>query len=135
MSTTAEQMKKAKALIQQKKYEDARAILITVDHPKADVWLNRLNQISSTSPRTPTIIQQAPQDKSFTVQLFVVIVLLLFWIVPGVIALAIFAPEAKKYPNAPGAKSLIILNKFTFWFILLAGLALIIFIALPVLLY
>jgi len=104
--STENQMQKAKALIQQKRYDDARALLITIDHPKADVWLNRLNQMSSATPRT-TIVQQVPQDKSFTVKLFLSIVLLLFWAVPGVIALAIFAPEAKRYPDAPGAQALI----------------------------
>lgn len=63
------------------------------------------------------------QEKSFTVKLFVSIVFLLFCIVPGVISLAIFAPEAKQYPNAPGAKELIFLNRFSFVLLILAGLA------------
>jgi|GEM_PF-4152560 len=136
MSTTAEQMQQAKALIQQKRYDDAKAILITVDHPKADVWLDRLNKMSgaTVSPTTP-VIQQVSQDKSFTVKLFVSIVLLLFWAVPGVIALAIFAPEAKQYPDAPGAQALIWLNRFAFWLIVLAGVVTVFLLILPVLLY
>ncbi|RMG80715.1 MAG: hypothetical protein D6712_17555, partial [Chloroflexi bacterium] len=61
-------------------------------------------------------------DKSFTGKLFLTIILLLFWIIPGIIALAIFGPEAKRYPDAPGAKGLIFLNKFIFWIIIIGVL-------------
>jgi hypothetical protein len=36
------QLAQAKKMIQAKKYEDARAILITIDHAIADKWLERL---------------------------------------------------------------------------------------------
>ena len=39
---TKQQMVKAKKLIQAKRYEDARAILITIDHPMAEKWLSKL---------------------------------------------------------------------------------------------
>ena len=39
---TKQQMVKAKKLIQAKQYEDARAILITIDHPIAEKWLSKL---------------------------------------------------------------------------------------------
>lgn len=130
MSTAVEQMKRAKALIQHKHYDDARALLITIDHPKADVWLSRLNQMSHPAVMPAS---QPIAEKSFTTKLFVSIVLLLFWAVPGVIALAIFAPEAKRYPNAPGAGALILLNKLAFGFLILAGIATIIFVLLPIL--
>jgi hypothetical protein len=117
--TTAEQMQKAKTFIQQKRYDDARALLITIDHPKAELWLNRLNQMGNG-----TI--QPSSDKSFTAKLFVSILLLLLWIVPGVIALAIFAPEARKYPDAPGARALIVLNRFAFGLLILGGLGVLI---------
>jgi hypothetical protein len=81
-----------------------------------------------------TAVSQPTSDKSFTVKLFVSIILLLFWIVPGLIALAIFAPEARKYPDAPGAGGLILLNRFAFALLLLAAVALVIFIVLPLLL-
>ena len=123
--STAEQMQRAKTLIQSKRYDDARALLITIDHPKADVWLTRLNQMG------PATVAAAPQpaaaDKSFTAQLFITILLLLFWAIPGLIALAIFAPEAKKYPDAPGAGALILLNKYIFWIIVLTLIAFIVF--------
>lgn len=123
----AEQMQKAKTLIQQKRYEDARAILITVDHPTAEMWLNRLNSITNSNMS----VAQPASEKSFTVKLFLSIVLLLFWVLPGIIALAIFAPEAKKYPDAPGAKALIFLNKIAFGLLALFLIVLVIFIFLP----
>ena len=126
--TTAEQMQRAKELIQAKRYDDARALLVTIDHPKAGMWLNRLNQMGSSGS-----IQTA-SDKSFTTKLFISIVLLLFWAVPSIIALAIFAPEAKKYPDAPGAKALIALNRFTFILLIIGGVAAVVMIILPVLL-
>lgn len=125
--STKEQMQRARTLIQQKRYDDARALLITINHPKADQWLNRLNRMGTGSIQTTS-------DKSFTVKLFISIVLLLFWVVPGVIALAIFAPEAKKYPNAPGARALILLNRFAFGLLILAGVVTVIFLFLPVIL-
>lgn len=132
MSTDA-QMERVRKLIQQKRYDDARALLITIDHPKAETWLNRLNQMAAASTPKQTVTVTA--DKSFTVKLFVSIVLLLFWLIPGVIALAIFAPEAKKYPDAPGAKALIILNRFAFVLLIIAGIAFVAAIVLPVLTY
>lgn len=48
-------MQKARALIKAKKYEQARQILITVNHPKARQWLEHINKIdlpkSSTSQK------------------------------------------------------------------------------------
>lgn len=154
---TKETLEQAKKLIQQKKYADATALLITVDHPTADKWLDRLNKMSASgtsssstqfSGRANDIIERRSRgrlrdtgrsrgsysrdsDKSFTVKLFVSIILLLFWIVPGVIALAIFAPEAKKYPEADGAKALIWLNKFAFGLLIVASVLGILFIIIP----
>lgn len=121
MPTTKEEMQKAKSLIQQKRYDDARALLITVDHPKADVWLNRLNQMTAS-----THTNQPTSDKSFTSKLFITVVLLLFFIIPGFIALLIFTPEAKKYPDAPGAQGLIALNRIVFGALLILGILLVI---------
>jgi hypothetical protein len=52
-------MAKAKQLIEKKKYDDARAILITIDHPKAEEWLNRINQISPTTSQTIVVKEKA----------------------------------------------------------------------------
>lgn len=41
-----ERMLQAKALIQQKRYDEAYEILITVDHPKAEAWMAKIEQMS-----------------------------------------------------------------------------------------
>ncbi len=104
-------MMRAKKMIEAKRYEDARALLVTIDHPTADKWLAKLNSMS------PAIV--TPADKSFTTQLVIAILLLFAFVIPGIIALSIFANEAKRYPNAPGAKGLIWLNRFIFWLIVI----------------
>lgn len=104
---TKRRMMRAKKLIEAQRYEDARALLVTIDHPTADKWLAKLNSMS------PAIAASA--DKSFTTQLVIAILLLFAFVIPGIIALSIFANEAKRYPNAPGAKGLIWLNRFMFW--------------------
>jgi hypothetical protein len=48
-------MEKAQELIKKKKFDDARALLITIDDPKAQEWLDRINQMS---PATQTVIVQ-----------------------------------------------------------------------------
>lgn len=117
---TEQQLQKAKALIEAKRYEDARALLITIEHPTADKWLERLDKFSVPPAQPAPVIPVsfpaptvAPQ--SFTVKLVVTLVLLWFFFIPGLIALTIFAKEAKQYPNAPGAGALLLLNKWIFW--------------------
>lgn len=39
------ELAKAKKLIQAKRYDDAKALLITIDHPTADKWLAKLNSL------------------------------------------------------------------------------------------
>lgn len=52
----------AKELIQEKRYDEARALLKTVDHPTAREWLKKLDRIApptkskKTSRRTPRVI-------------------------------------------------------------------------------
>ncbi len=43
---TKEKMNRARGLIQAKRYDEARAILVTVDHPVARQWLDRLDKIA-----------------------------------------------------------------------------------------
>lgn len=53
---TKQQLARAKKLIQNKHYDDARAILITIDHEIADKWLERLPQgNSAVAVQTPAI--------------------------------------------------------------------------------
>lgn len=46
----------AKELIGQKKYTEARAILKTIDHPKAKEWLVRLDKLSAAKPAVNTTL-------------------------------------------------------------------------------
>ena len=114
MVSVKQEMQRAQQLIRQKRYEDARAILITVNHPTADKWLARLN----TARPTPLRRNATPQ--SFTGKLAVTLLLFLLGYIPGLIALAIFAPEAKRAQAntnqpIPGAQALITLNRFIFF--------------------
>lgn len=47
MSSIRDQMEQARALIQQKRYPEARAILTTIDHPKAKEWLIKLARLEA----------------------------------------------------------------------------------------
>lgn len=50
-------MEKAQELIKKKKFDDARAILITIDHPTAEKWLDKINQMSPlSSPMGQTLV-------------------------------------------------------------------------------
>lgn len=42
----------AQELIKEKKYDEARAILTTIDHPTAERWLAKLDEIAPPSPNT-----------------------------------------------------------------------------------
>jgi hypothetical protein len=69
MSVESE-LAQAKKLIQAKQYDDAIALLITIDHPTADKWLAKLNSLSSrqvatSKPKTmPEQNKQTPAAKS-----------------------------------------------------------------------
>jgi hypothetical protein len=39
-----QELLRAKKLIQAKRYEDAKALLITIDHPTADKWLAKVRR-------------------------------------------------------------------------------------------
>jgi|GEM_PF-2140719 len=80
---TKRQMQQAKALIQQKRYDDARAILITVDHPKADVWLQRLNSIA---PQEQPSQQKSKSDTGRSNQAIKIALL-----VAGLVIIGLFA--------------------------------------------
>lgn len=118
-------LSKARTLIEAKRYEDARALLITVDHPTAEKWLAKLNQIIA-SAQTPAVgspplqpiasarlsSQEAtpmhsgnssaqpayyqPLTQSFTGKFVATIVLFFILILPGLIALSIFSREAEE---------------------------------------
>lgn len=64
-----QQLNLAADLIRQKRYEEARRLLVTIDHPKAGEWLYRIDQIQNAPPaayQQPTVqtyrapVAQAP---------------------------------------------------------------------------
>lgn len=97
------QLLRAKQLIQAKRYEDARALLITVDHPTADKWLDRLSKV-------PTAASVGPLP-DYTNKAVALLVLYFVLFIPGLIAGQIWAQQARndlnRYGDIPGAKALI----------------------------
>lgn len=119
------QLARARALIEAQRYDEARAVLITIDHPTADKWLARLNDMQSTVTAPP---------ESFTMKLILSVLLLLVFVVPGLIALSVFSREAKEAQGRsrqpiPGASALIALNRYTFAIIAVGLILLILFVA------
>lgn len=143
----------ARELLQEKRYQEARSLLQTIpSDPTAQKWLAKLDQIAPTAPQRssklntqpvrstyypPTPPQYPPPEyspvqyppvyvveQSFTGKLVFTILLLLIGIIPGIIALSIFAREAKAAQDVsgyrlPGAQELITLNRFAFVLILI----------------
>ena len=128
------QIDKAKALIQEQKWDAARAVLVTIDDPAADMLLDRLDRIKPVEGKAknaPVVYVQP--DKSFTGKLVVAVVLLFVLFFPGLIALWVFAGEAKRYPDAPGAQGLIWLNRIVFYsFVTIAVLLLVMLITVKI---
>lgn len=58
------QLAQAKKLIQSKRYEDAKTLLITIDHPTADKWLARLNGMGGMSQKSQVRVQVRMQEIS-----------------------------------------------------------------------
>jgi len=52
----------AKELIDEKKYDQARAILMTIDHPTAAKWLEKLDQISPVTKSSPIAANIKPSN-------------------------------------------------------------------------
>lgn len=54
----------AKELINEKQYDQARAILLTIDHPTAQKWLEKLDQIAPVSNRLSSLNAKTIRDKA-----------------------------------------------------------------------
>jgi hypothetical protein len=52
----------ARELITQKRYDEARKILETVDHPTARMWLRKLDTLVQTKPMLTNILWQVSQN-------------------------------------------------------------------------
>ncbi len=50
LETEQDQLQRARSLIQQKRYDDARVILEMLDNPTADRWLRKLDEIDTFGP-------------------------------------------------------------------------------------
>ena len=85
-----EQLEEARELIRAKRYEDARALLITIDHPTADKWLDRLNSMTAarSAPMGPVA--------DYATKAIVLIVLYFLLFIPGLIAGHIWSTDAKQ---------------------------------------
>ncbi|HML25039.1 MAG TPA: hypothetical protein PKD09_25520 [Aggregatilinea sp.] len=70
MSEVKEQMLRARELIQQKQYDEARLLLMTIDHDKAREWLAQLDRIQQKQPTPQPVVSQpvAPQPVNVTVK-------------------------------------------------------------------
>lgn len=115
-----------KQAIREKRYDDAEALLVLSDHPDADKLRDRLGAIRGGAGGSVEKVKHVyvQTDKDFTGRLSITIFLLIFLTLFGLIALAVWLPEAKRYPDAPGAQGLILANKVVTW-ILRAILAII----------
>ena len=58
-----DKMLQARDLIKQKRYAEARAILKTVNHPKAQEWLAKLDEIDPEFPEVPQQRAKAPKKQ------------------------------------------------------------------------
>lgn len=114
----------AKELIEQKRYDEARAILKTIDDPLAAKWLLRLNELS---PALPVIdgrrISQGEQDvarmKSYTSAVVIVIALYCVLFIPGLIANLLYYNEGRRMERVagvslPGVGALALLRRWMF---------------------
>lgn len=88
-----EDMLRARDLIKAKRYDEARAILTTIDHPTARDWLDKISQLNSDPVVQPTVYADWQQPESTAVEatrshsrlpVLGVILLLLFAVVGGV---------------------------------------------------
>lgn len=101
-----------KRALLEKRYDDAEALLIVSDHPDAERLRERLIQMRGGIGGGEKAKRDEPMP-DFTGKLTLVIFLLIFLTLFGLIALTIWLPEAKRYPDAPGAGGLILANKVT----------------------
>ena len=108
-----DEMDEIKEAIREKRYDDAEALLILSDHPDAEKLRNRLQAIRGGGKAKTIYVKEGPD---FNSKLVLCIVLLFLMFIPGLIALEIFAGEAKQHPHAPGAQGLLITRKVV-WFL------------------
>jgi len=107
------QLDKAKAFIEAGEWQRARGVLATIDDSEAaDKLLDRLDRIDPPKVKNaPARVYQLDDSESFTIKFAISLVLLFVLFIPGLVATTVFAGEARRYPDAPGAMALIWLNR------------------------
>lgn len=77
---------KARKLIQAKRYEDARALLLTVDHPTADKWLTRLNAMPTAPAGTGKADDEKKKSQDTAIGCLVIIAIVMVLAAIGAVA-------------------------------------------------
>lgn len=103
-----DEMTDVRLAIQERRYDDARALLILSSHPDADKMLERLSHLGG-GEKAKRVYED--EGKDFSGRLSITIFLLIFLTLFGLIALAVWLPDARRYPNAPGSQGLIRANQ------------------------
>jgi hypothetical protein len=132
MMTTREKMEQAKSLIQQKRYDEARSVLRTVNHPLAQEWLGKIDKLDPPEAPwdilPPLEVSTPSREPDYSV--FALIVLVLFFVawLPGVIANLVILTKANRDEKAAGHRlpgvGLLRAEKYIFFYvpIILLGL-------------
>ena len=126
--SSREKMEYAKVLIEQKRYDEARDILRTVDHNMALDWMDKLDEIDPPKPKvmsTPQLTYQSPPVnyqvaqpvndiyslevqqaylKNYTNSAVIVLILYFVLWFPGVIVNAMYLAEASRNEKLAGRK-------------------------------
>lgn len=98
----------AKELIQEKRYEEAKALLRTIDSPTARNWLGRLEQMSPSHsypfPQPSSLPAQKPQrSRAAKILRAITWTILLLLALP--VCLLMFQPKPDPYPGWPYPRS------------------------------
>lgn len=129
----------ARELISEKQYDQARAILKTIDHPTAREWEAKLNNISEPLPAGVTAADRAAaRMKSYTPHVVAVIILYLVLFIPGLIANVIFHNEGLRMEAIagqplPGVAALGLIRRWLFIILVVFLVLAVVFFLIPLL--
>lgn len=122
----------ARELIQEKRYDEARTLLRTVDHPTARQWLARIEERQDVNSAART----AARLKSYTAHAVVVFILYFVLFLPGLIANVIFHNEGKRMEALagqplPGVGALGLMRRWMFIAFVVVSVVLIVVLLIP----
>jgi hypothetical protein len=135
--SNVERLQAARELIETRQYDAARALLQTINDPKAKQWLAKLD--SRGLPTGVTAQDRAnARMKSYTAHVVVVLVLYLFLFIPGLIANVIFHNEGKRMEaiagqSLPGVDALGFMRRWLFILMIVILVVLVVFLLIPLL--